>query len=110
MSEHCNCGCGHDHHHEDEKHLESIYEQALSLYNFDIKDEDVKAAVQKIIAEKVPENNTEEVKKFMFGSIELTTLTTLDSDESVLKLVEKVNDFLDSLFHFFVLNVEVVEV
>ena len=87
MGEHCNCGCGH--HHEDEKHLESIYEQALSLYNFDIKDEEVKEAVKKIIAEKVPENDTPEVKKFMFGSIELTTLTTLDSDESVLKLVEK---------------------
>lgn len=94
MGEHCNCGCGHEHHHhDDEKHLESIYEQALSLYDFDIKDEDVTKAVQKIIAEKVPENNTEEVKKFMFASIELTTLTTLDSDESVLKLVEKVNDF-----------------
>ena len=80
MSEHCNCGCGHDHHHDDAQHLESMYEQALSLYNFDIKDEDVKAAVQKIIDEKVPENDTPEVKKFMFGSIELTTLTTQDSD------------------------------
>ena len=93
MSEHCNCGCGHDHHHEDAQQLESMYDQALSLYNFDIKDEDVKAAVQKIIEEKVPENDTPEVKKFMFGSIELTTLTTQDSDESVLKLVEKVNNF-----------------
>ena len=41
----------------------------------------------------MPENNTPEVKNFMFGSIELTTLTTQDSAESVLKLVEKVNDF-----------------
>ena len=84
MGEHCNCG--HEHHHDDAKHFEDMYQQALNLYNFDIKDEDVKEAVQKIIAEKVPENNTPEVKKFMFGSIELTTLTTLDSDESVLKL------------------------
>ena len=90
MSEHCNCG--HEHHHE---HLEDMYQQALNLYNFDIKDEEVKEAVQKIIAEKVPENNTPEVMKFMFGSIELTTLTTLDSDESVLKLVEKVNKFAE---------------
>ena len=64
MSEHCNCG--HEHHHE---HLEDMYQQALNLYNFDIKDEEVKEAVQKIIAEKVPENNTPEVMKFMFGSI-----------------------------------------
>jgi deoxyribose-phosphate aldolase len=47
--------------------------------------------VKKIIAEKVAENDTIEVKKFLFGSIELTTLTTQDSDESVLRLVEKVN-------------------
>lgn len=73
--------------------FESIYEQALSLYDFNIKDEDVKKAVENIIAGKVEENNTPEVKKFLFGSIELTTLTTQDSDESVLKLVEKVNDF-----------------
>ena len=92
MGEHCNCGHEH-HHHDDAKHLESMYEQALSLYDFNIKDEDVKEAVKKIIAEKVPENDTPEVKKFMFGSIELTTLTTQDSAESVLKLVEKVNDF-----------------
>ena len=95
MGEHCNCGCGHDHHHHhDEKQLESMYDQALSLYNFDITDEEVKAAVKKII-EKVPENDTPEVKKFMFGSICLTTLTTQDSDESVLRLVEKVNQFAD---------------
>ena len=93
MGEHCHCGCNHEHHHDDAQHLESMYDQALALYDFNIKDEDVKEAVKKIIAEKVPENDTPEVKKFMFGSIELTTLTTQDSAESVLKLVEKVNDF-----------------
>ena len=91
MSE--NCNCGHDHH-EHHGHLEDIYQQALSLYDCNIKDEDVKAAVKKII-EKVPENDTPEVKKFMFGSICLTTLTTQDSDESVLRMVEKVNQFAD---------------
>ena len=68
-------------------------EEALSKYNLDIQDEDVKEAVKKLIAEKVHENDTPEVKRFMFGSIELTTLTTTDSDESVLQLVEKVNKF-----------------
>ena len=93
MSEHCNCGHEH-HHHDDAQHFEDMYQQALNLYNFDITDEEVKAAVKKII-EKVPENDTPEVKKFMFGSICLTTLTTQDSDESVLRLVEKVNQFAD---------------
>ena len=49
--------------------------------------------VKKIIAEKVPENDTLEVKKFLFGSIELTTLKTTDSDESVMAFTEKVNQF-----------------
>jgi deoxyribose-phosphate aldolase len=68
-------------------------EEALKKYNLEVKDEDVKEAVKKLIAEKVPENDTDEVKRFMFGSIELTTLTTQDSNESVLQLVEKVNKF-----------------
>lgn len=81
----------HEHHHEMPQ--KSKIEEALSKYNLDISDEEVKEAVKKIIAEKVPQNDTPEVKRFMFGSIELTTLTTQDSAESVLALVEKVNKF-----------------
>ena len=53
----------------------------------------MREAVRKIIAEKVPQNDTEEVKKFLFGSIELTTLKTTDSETSVLAFTERVNDF-----------------
>ena len=69
------------------------YEAALAKYNTDIKDEEVKQAVAKIIAEKVPENNTIDVKKFLLGSVELTSLHTTDTDESILAMVEKVNSF-----------------
>ena len=72
---------------------ENKYEKALSLYNCEISDEEVKAAVKKIIAEKVPENDTQEVKKFLMGSVELTTLKTTDSEESVMAFTERVNDF-----------------
>ena len=68
-------------------------EDALGRYNLDISDEEVKAAVKKIIAEKVHENDTLEVKKFLMGSVELTTLKTTDSDESVLAFTERVNQF-----------------
>ena len=68
-------------------------EEALGKYNLDIDDAQVKEAVKRIIAEKVPENDTMEVKKFLFGSIELTTLKTTDSEESVLAFTERVNDF-----------------
>ena len=82
-----------EHHHHHEMPQKSKIEEALGKYNLDISDEEVKEAVKKIIAEKVPQNDTPEVKRFMFGSIELTTLTTQDSAESVLQLVEKVNKF-----------------
>lgn len=71
-------------------------EQVLSKYNLDITDEEVKEAVKRIITEKVHENDTPEVKKFLMGSVELTTLKTTDSDESVLAFTEKVNQFDES--------------
>lgn len=72
---------------------QSKYEQALSLYPTDINDEEVKAQVARIIAEKVPQNNTEAVKRFLLGSVELTSLKATDNDESILRLTEKVNAF-----------------
>ena len=71
----------------------SKYDEMLKQYNLDIKDEEVKAAVKKIIEEKVAENNNVEVKKFLLGSVELTTLKTTDTEEEVLAMVEKVNKF-----------------
>jgi deoxyribose-phosphate aldolase len=72
---------------------ESKYEEALKQYNTDLDDREVAEAVRKLIAEKVPENDTTEVKRFLFGSVELTSLHTTDSEESILAMTEKVNDF-----------------
>lgn len=69
------------------------YEQTLAKYNTNIDDNAVRDAVRKIIAEKVSANDTIDVKKFLFGSIELTTLKTTDSDTSVLAFTERLNDF-----------------
>ena len=71
----------------------SKIDEALQKYNLEVDDAAVKAAVMKIIAEKVPQNDTLDIKKFLFGSIELTTLKTTDSDESVLAFTERVNQF-----------------
>lgn len=71
------------------------YEQTLSLYETKLNDVEVAEKVARIIEEKVEENNTPEVKKFLFGSIELTTLKTTDSEESVLRFTERVNEFDD---------------
>ena len=69
------------------------YEEALSKYNLEISDQEVSEAVKEIIATKVPQNDTLEVKKFLMGSVELTTLKTTDSDTSVMAFTEKVNQF-----------------
>lgn len=72
---------------------ENKYEKALSLYNCEVSDEEMRDAVRKIIAEKVHENDNLEVKKFLMGSVELTTLKTTDSEDSVLAFTERVNQF-----------------
>lgn len=69
------------------------YEEMLSKYNTEINDKEVSARVAEIIEKKVPENMTQEVKRFLMGSVELTSLKTTDSEESILKFTEKVNEF-----------------
>ena len=68
-------------------------EQVLSKYELNVSDDEVREAVNQIIASKVHENDTVEVKKFLMGSVELTTLKTTDSETSVMAFTEKVNQF-----------------
>ena len=79
---------------QNDSHL-TKYEAALAKYNTNLSDADVQARVASIIENKVAENNTEEVKKLLFKCIDLTTLNSTDSDESVMKFTEKVNKFDD---------------
>ena len=79
-----------EHYHE---HEESKYNSALALYPEILSDEQVKAKTAQIIEKYVAENNTPEVKKRLFNCLDLTTLKTEDSEESVLKFTERVNDF-----------------
>ena len=69
------------------------YEETLAKYNTALNDEEIAKKVAQLIEEKVAENDTLEVKKFLMGSVELTTLKTTDSEESVLRFTERVNDF-----------------
>lgn len=83
----CNCE-----HNEDDHEL-SKYEQVFKMYDVNIDDKSIKRQTTTLLAERVKENDNPEVKKFLFNSIELTTLKTTDNYESVLSLIEKVNDF-----------------
>lgn len=69
------------------------YDAALAKYNTQLDDAEIAAKVAGIIAEKVPANDILDVKKFLFNCIDLTTLNTTDSDESVMKFTQKVNLF-----------------
>lgn len=73
--------------------LRSKYDEALSKYNCNVDEAAVAAALKIIVEERVPKNDTEKIKKFLFSCVCMTTLTTQDSAESVLRLVEKVNNF-----------------
>ncbi|MBP8621652.1 deoxyribose-phosphate aldolase [Bacteroides sp.] len=69
------------------------YLATLAKYNTQLDDAKVQAQVLALIEKKVPENNNEEVKKFLFNCIDLTTLNSTDSDEIVMHFTEKVNLF-----------------
>lgn len=84
------CNCGHDHH-----EMQSKYAIALSKYNTHIHDDEVMGKVDRIIGNKLDENDTIEVKKLLFHCMDLTTLKCTDSEESVMKFTEKVNEFVD---------------
>lgn len=71
------------------------YNEALSKYNTALKDDEVAAATAKLIEKHLKENNTNEVKKFLFHCIDLTTLKCTDSEPSVMQFTQRVNDFVD---------------
>ena len=79
-----------EHYHETEE--TSKYNNALALYPTVLTDEQAKTRTATIVEKYVAENNTIEVKKLLFNCLDLTTLKTEDSEESVLKFTERVNE------------------
>ncbi len=69
------------------------YNQAIADCAFIADDQKVKEAVDKILAENLQQNMNEEVYKFLFNCIDLTTLRSTDSPASVADFTERVNAF-----------------
>lgn len=89
MSEHCHCHC-----HDEESHTpRNRYEEAFGKYNCHLHDEEVHAAVTRLLESKKAQYNTPEVLRELLSTVELTTLTVTDSQESVMRFTEKVNAF-----------------
>ena len=81
-----------EHNHEE---VQSKYAIALGKYNTHLHDDEVQAKVDQLIGKYLDENDNLEVKKQLFHCLDLTTLKCTDSEESVLKFTEKVNEFVD---------------
>lgn len=105
------CSCGHDHSSEEsleeldelevmeKNHQLSQYDEALSKYNLQLKDDEIALKTASILEKGLNENNTTEVKKTIFGCLDLTSLKCTDSEESIMKMVNKVNEFDDRYPH-----------
>ena len=91
MTEHC-----HHHDHEADCLHVNRYQEAFNQFDTHVHDEDIHAAVCRLLEEKKAQYDTPEVKKALLGTIELTTLKVTDSQESVLKFTEQVNAFADA--------------
>lgn len=74
----------------------SKYEAALNKYDTELDDEKVASEVAQLIDRHVKENDTQEVKELLFHCIDLTTLKCTDTDLSVMKFTQRVNDFVDA--------------
>lgn len=73
------------------------YLKALKNHPINLTDSEVSENVERIITEKFEENNNREVYKKLYAFIDLTTLNTTDTRESVWKFVEQVNSFEGSI-------------
>lgn len=69
------------------------YRSVINASAVDTDDSHVKAAVEKIISEHLEENMNREIFEFLFSAIDLTTLKSTDSPQSVADFVERVNAF-----------------
>ena len=69
------------------------YLKALNDHPFVLSDEEVREKVTAITAENFDENKNADVLKILYSCVDLTTLNTTDSKESLWKFVEKVNHF-----------------
>ena len=73
----------------------SKYDMALGKYNTALRDDETRAKAKHLLDTRAAENNTLEVKKFLLGCIDLTTLKCTDSEESVMRFTQRVNAFDD---------------
>lgn len=69
------------------------YRESFDKFPAALPDAELTETVTRLTDEKFDENYTADVLKFLHGCIDLTSLTSIDTKESIWKLAESVNDF-----------------
>ena len=69
------------------------YHESFEKFSPALSDAEIERTVAELLEQKFTENYTADVLKFLYGCIDLTSLTSIDTKESIWKLVESVNDF-----------------
>ncbi len=69
------------------------YQAVLDASQVTTDDAAVQAGVEKILSEHLAENMKPEVYQFLLNCVDLTTLGTEDSERSIARFTQKVNDF-----------------
>lgn len=69
------------------------YQSAFDKFPPEQPEESIKSSVNQIIDKYAKENNTPETLRRIHGCIDLTSLTALDTKDSIWKMVEEVNDY-----------------
>lgn len=69
------------------------YQEAFAKFEPALSDADTTEVVNALLEKEAEKNFTPEVLKLIHGCIDLTSLTSLDTKESIWKMVDQVNDF-----------------
>ena len=73
--------------------IKDKYQQAIASFSVPTDDAVIAQEVLQLLAQHVDENRKNEVYQFMLNCIDLTTLSSTDTQSSVRKFVQRVNDF-----------------
>lgn len=70
----------------------SKYVDAINKHRFNLTEEEISNEIDKIVAESFDSNNNKETYKEIYSCIDLTSLNSTDSKESIWNFTQKVND------------------
>lgn len=73
--------------------MESKYLETIGSFHVETDPQRIHEEIDRILADHLEENRNEETLKFLFSSIDLTTLKSTDSMQSVSAFTERVNTF-----------------